>query len=187
MPAPDRSRLRPEFRAMMEELDRQVAPPLDTVTPQELRAAAEIDFPALWGPAEPVAAVEEIVFGSGGAAVKARLYRPDRAQGTAIFLHGGGWVVGSLATHDGSCRRLATAAHADVGSLGYRKAPEHPYRAPLADAWAGVEFALAKGLAGDGLAIGGEGAGGTLAAVSARRARDRGVALAGQLLIYPAT
>lgn len=101
-----------------------------------------------------------------------------------LHLHGGGWVVGSLASYELDIRRLAADLGAVVVSLDYRLAPEHPFPAGLDDAWAAL---LALTATHDRVAVAGDSAGGNLAAVCARRARDAGIALAGQLLVYPAT
>lgn len=101
-----------------------------------------------------------------------------------LHLHGGGWVVGSLASYEVDIRRLAADLGAVVVSLDYRLAPEHPWPAAVDDAWAAL---LELTAAHDRVAVAGDSAGGNLAAVCARRARDAGIALAGQLLVYPAT
>lgn len=152
---------------------------------------AEIDFPRRWGDSEDVARVDDIDIVGPGHNVRVRVYRPEGAQGTVLFIHGGGWVNGSIDTHDGSARSLANRSRAAVVSVNYRKAPEHPYPAGLDD----CETAL-RWLIGEGPALGldaerpfvcGESAGGNLAAALARRARDGGLPLSGQVLIYPVT
>jgi acetyl esterase len=107
------------------------------------------------------------------------------------YYHGGGWVVGSLDTHEGVCRALANRARCLVVAVDYRLAPEHPFPAAVEDAWAAVEWLSenAAEIGGDPgrLAVGGDSSGGNLAAVMALRARDRGLRLAFQLLVYPVT
>ena len=114
------------------------------------------------------------------AGVPCRVHEPfGTAVGTLVMLHGGGWVLGTLDTYDHVARALCGESGARVVSVGYRLAPEHPFPAAVDDAWA-VVAAL------DGpLAVCGDSAGGNLAAVCARRARDAGVALALQALVYP--
>jgi acetyl esterase len=108
-----------------------------------------------------------------------------------LYLHGGGFVIGSLQTHDSLCRQLALRSGGAVVALAYRLAPEHRFPTAVDDAWAALQWlhaqAGALGLDGARLAVGGDSAGGTLAAVCALRARDHGLALALQLLITPGT
>lgn len=133
-----------------------------------------------------------------GALLPARLYAPvDRAEAPAsglpvlLYLHGGGFTVGSVATHDALCRQLAHLAGCMVVSLGYRLAPEYKFPTAHNDAWDALQWlaAHAAGLGGDAsrLAVGGDSAGGTLSAACAIQARDAGLPLALQLLIYPGT
>ena len=122
----------------------------------------------------------------------ARRYRPldaDADRGVLVYFHGGGFVIGDLDTHDALCRRICAEAGIDVLSVDYRLAPEHPFPAAVEDAVA-VTRAVADGrtalgLSAGPLAVGGDSAGGNLAAVGCQQARE--VALAAQLLIYPAT
>jgi acetyl esterase len=108
-----------------------------------------------------------------------------------VWLHGGGWVVGSLESHDPLCRYLAAKTPCCVVSVNYRLAPEDPFPRGLDDAYAALEWARRETsrLAGDRacLAVGGDSAGGNLASVVARRARDDGVSLGLQVLAYPVT
>jgi acetyl esterase len=124
-----------------------------------------------------------------------RLYAATPAGGAPlpllVFLHGGGWVIGSIESHDDVCRRLAQASGCLVVSVDYRLAPEHTFPAPVEDAWAALRWvaAHAAALGGDAarLAVGGDSAGGNLAAVLTQRARaEGGPAIAFQLLVYPA-
>ena len=118
--------------------------------------------------------------------VPVRVYEPDDAPATVVFFHGGGFVVGSLETHDPLCRLLADRSGLRVVSVDYRLAPEHPFPAAVEDAyeatkWAADRYDGAVGVAGDS-------AGGTLSAVVSLLARDRGMPnVAHQSLLYPAT
>jgi acetyl esterase len=120
----------------------------------------------------------------------ARLYRPSWPQHPAlmVYFHGGGWVGGSVATHDPFCRLLAEAAGVALLSVEYRLAPESPFPAPLEDALHALSWAAAhaSGLGFDGLAIGGDSAGANLAAVAANRLGGS-VPLRAQMLLYPVT
>ncbi len=127
--------------------------------------------------------------------IPVRVYWPrDTADGESlgvmIYVHGGGFVIGDLDTHDPLCRRLANGGDCIVVSVHYRRAPEHPFPAAAEDCIAAMNWCAANAgeLGGDGarLAIGGDSAGGNLSAVCALEARDKGgPSLALQLLIYP--
>lgn len=122
--------------------------------------------------------------------IAARVYRPASAQpGTVVFFHGGGWVVGDLDTHDRFCARIARDTAATVVSIDYRLAPEHPFPAAFDDCWSALAQIVAsvEEFGGGRVALAGDSAGGNLAAAVAQQARDEGVALAGALLLYPAT
>jgi acetyl esterase len=133
--------------------------------------------------------------GKGGREIAVRIYRPSTGNGpwpVVVFFHGGGFVVCTLETHDPYCRALAKEAGAMVVSVDYRLAPEHKFPAGLEDCLAATEWVLAHAgeLATDGsrVFVGGDSAGGTMAAVVALLLRDKGVTrLAGQILIYPVT
>jgi len=124
--------------------------------------------------------------------IPARLYADGGAGGRPILVwyHGGGFVIGDLETADRTCRKLAKGTGAVVVSVDYRLAPEHPYPAPLDDCWTAVQWTAthAEELGGDAarIAVGGDSAGGNLAAVCALLARDAGgPALSLQALVYP--
>jgi acetyl esterase len=138
--------------------------------------------------------VEDVVIPArDGAPLAARVYAPSRgALPVLLYFHGGGFTVGSIATHDTLCRVLASQAHCAVVSLDYRLAPAHRFPTAVHDAWDAVQFLRREGATRWGLdtgriALGGDSAGGTLAAVCAILARDAGLALALQLLFYPGT
>ena len=136
-----------------------------------------------------------------GGPINIRIYWPPTDHGTPpvlLFFHGGGFVVGDLDTHDGTCRQHAVGASAVVVSVEYRLAPEHPYPAAVDDAWAATRWVAEHGSEigadADRLAVAGDSAGGTISAVIAQRARDCadsadgvGVKLLFQLLWYPST
>lgn len=187
----DRSHLLPELRAMIEAEETLAPSGAEQLGPDQARALSEVAIAQLWGPVEPVAAIDNLTMDAGPSRLKARLYRPAGSFGTVLFLHGGGWVVGSLDTHDGPCRRLANAVPCHVLSVEYRKAPEHPFPAAIDDADGSLAWLIKHG-AGIGLdtsriIVAGESAGANLAAVLVRHARDRNIVLAGQVLITPPT
>jgi acetyl esterase len=146
----------------------------------------------LGGAIEPVERVEDVVIGrpDGGPAVPARAYWPKPLEpvGALVWLHGGGWCIGDLEGFDRVCRSLCNAAAAVVVSVDYRLAPEHRYPAAVEDADLAVAWATGHGAEQLGydaarVAVGGDSAGGNLAAVAALHAR---AALRAQLLVYPA-
>jgi len=129
--------------------------------------------------------VEDAVIGG----VPCRIYSNREPQGIFMFIHGGGYVIGDLDTHDQPVRQLARESNATVISVDYRLAPEHPFPAGLDDAWAVFSTLDAdRDNFGEGskLVVAGDSAGGNFAAVLALMARDAGIDLAAQLLIYPA-
>ena len=142
----------------------------------------------------PLKQVSDMSFEGPGGAVPVRVYRPHTAHATLpalVFFHGGGWVVGDLDTHDHLCRHLAFAGDAVVIAVDYRLAPEHPFPAPLDDCVAAFRGARANatdlGIDASRIAVGGDSAGGNLAAALCLVERDAGHPLpAFQLLIYPA-
>ena len=179
--------LDPQARA---ELDlRAGAPPIQSLTPAQARA--ELDaVPRLPGP--EVAKVEDFHIPGDGVEVPVRVYTPaGHPAGALVWLHGGGWVIGSIETADATSRALANEARCVVVSVDYRLAPEAKFPLPLDDCFAATawtaEHAAALGADPSRVAVGGTSAGGNLAAAVALMARERGGPdLAYQLLVYPA-
>jgi acetyl esterase len=134
----------------------------------------------LFGEPDPVESVED---GDAGG-VPARVYAPSEGGSGVVYFHGGGWVLGSLASHDKLCRTLAARSGCTVIAVDYRLAPEHPHPAAVEDAWTATEWAAERW---SPLALAGDSAGGHLAALVALRARDEGVPLTKQVLVYPVT
>jgi acetyl esterase len=135
-----------------------------------------------------LAEIEDGVVGD----VPIRTYRPESGTLPAlVYFHGGGWSIGDLSSADPMCRRLAAEAGCVVVSVGYRLAPEDPFPAAVEDAYAVtadvVRHADRYGIRPDAVAVAGDSSGGNLATVTARRARDEGIALAHQLLLCPNT
>lgn len=144
--------------------------------------------------AEPVAHVEDRTVPGPAGEIPVRVYRPtdDTGLPVLVWFHGGGWTIGSLETHDNTCRSLANAVGCVVVSVDYRLAPEHKFPAAAEDAFAATQWVAqhASELGGDPkrIAVGGDSAGGNLAAVVSLLARDGGgPALAFELLVYPVT
>jgi acetyl esterase len=167
--------------------------PFHTLGAPGARAAYVQGAEVLEPPRAPIARVEELrIPVAEGVTVPGRLYAPshDRLPAT-LYLHGGGFVIGGLETHDGLCRQLALRSGAAVVAVEYRLAPEHRFPVAVDDSWAAMRWLAAQaeslGLDGTRLAVAGDSAGGTLAAVCAIHARDIGVRLAQQVLITPGT
>lgn len=187
----DRSRLLPELRRMLEDNDAAGAKPVEQQTPQEARASSEDRIAGQWGEKDAVETIEDFRIPSAGTTIPARLYRTPGTDRTILYFHGGGWVVGSLETHDGALRALTLASGANILSVEYRKAPEAPFPASLEDAEAALAWidthAAEQGLDAVRLIAAGDSAGASIAAALSVRARNRGRPLFGQVLIYPAT
>jgi acetyl esterase len=171
--------LDPEVRSVLDDMNAVPGPPAHEVPISEARAAHTADTAWLCGSGEPVAEVRDV----SAAGVPVRLFRPDAAHGVIAYLHGGGWVMGTLDSYDAPLRALANASGAEVAAIDYRLAPEHTFPAALDDVLAAVRW---LGRDGAPLAVAGDSAGGNLAAVAARRLRGE-VPLRLQALIYPIT
>ena len=167
--------------------------PVEQSTPAEARESMRSRTAAL-GPFEEVARVEDHRAPVAGGEVVVRVYSPAGAgpHPVLLFYHGGGWVIGDIETHDGICRALTNAAGCAVASVDYRLAPEFRYPVAVDDAYAGLRFVVDRaaqlGIDPRRVAVGGDSAGGNLAAVVALMARDRrGPAIRQQVLVYPVT
>jgi acetyl esterase len=181
----------PQVQQYLERLQALGAPPIQELTAAQARANFAASIESLFGPVDSVFSVEDRVTDDG---VPVRIYRPDSSVGLSaalVFFHGGGWVVGSVETHDGIARALASRSGCVVVSVDYRLAPEHRFPVAIDDAWSATRWVIANaeelGIDPSRLAVGGDSSGGNLAAVVAQRARDAGIQLALQLLIYPVT
>ena len=183
--------LDPQIAALIQTLDAGF-PPVHTMTGAQARAAIRSRFVPAAEP-EPVAEVRDETISGPGGEIPLRIYRPDSAgerPPILVYAHGGGFVFCDLDSHDELCRNITNRVAALVVSVAYRLAPEHRWPAAADDFRAATEWVAnhASSLGGDPgrIVVGGDSAGGNLAAVTALMARDRGgPALAAQFLIYP--
>lgn len=185
--------LDPQIKTFLDQIAASNLPDVPSMTPREARVQMEVGTLML-GKAPEVGRVEDHVVEGPGGPIRVRLTTPkgDGPFPVLVFFHGGGWVCGSLFSHDHLCRALTRESGVAVVSVDYRLAPEHPFPAALEDAEAAIRWVARQGeelgLDPGRLAVGGDSAGGNLAAVVARRARDNGSpAIAYQALFYPAT
>jgi len=185
------SLLTPVMRDILSRMARARRPPLHTLTPAQARAAYEAGAGVLEIPKPVLARVEDFrIPVRDGCSLPARLYAPSAEKlPILLYFHGGGFTLGSIATHDVLCRQLSHLAGCAVVSVDYRLAPEHKFPVAAHDAWDSLQWLASDG-AGLGLdaghlAVGGDSAGGTLAAMCALLAPGAGLPLALQLLFYP--
>jgi acetyl esterase len=193
--SPDGLVLDRQVQALLWLLDKFRIPPLSGGSVAKARASLDRSAPTLDLPRPAgVGAYDHEVPGATGP-LRARVYVPDSAPAAGapglVFFHGGGWVVGSIESHDRFCRVLADEARAVVVSIDYRLAPEHPFPAGPEDAIASTRWVLANaatlGLDPGKIAVGGDSAGGNLSAVVSIALRDDARRPAYQMLLYPAT
>ena len=188
--------------------------PLDPLVKAFLDRAGQIPRPKIWdvppvlarqsfsgmmeltGPKDvPVGKVENFAIPGPGGDLRARSYAPIAAAGslpTLVYFHGGGFVAGSLQSHDGLCRLFTAEGGFKVIAVDYRLAPEHPWPAAVDDAWAALQWIEANasdlGVDAGRIAVGGDSAGGMLAAIVTQLAREKGgVQIAYQMLLFPNT
>ncbi|TFZ09019.1 alpha/beta hydrolase [Ramlibacter humi] len=181
------------MRSVLERMARVRRQPMHLLSPQAARDAYEHSADVLEVPSRPLAVVRDLqVPARDGAQLPARLYRAgEEARGLLVYFHGGGFTIGSVNTHDILCRELAALGRCTVVSVGYRLAPEHRFPTAADDAWDALQWVAAQrgelASADAPLAVAGDSAGGTLAAVCALQARDARIPLSLQLLFYPGT
>jgi acetyl esterase len=185
--------LDPQLQAARDQRERDNVPPLYEMSLADARAADLAAIRQGGGVAEPVFEVTERAIAGPGGDLPIRLYRPSAARPlpALLYLFGGGWVLGAIDTADSVARRLANSSGALVAVVGYRLAPEHPFPAAVEDGYAALRWIAGHcgeiGADPARLAVGGDSAGGNLAAAVTLLARDGGPRLAGQLLVYPNT
>jgi len=189
--------LDPQAKAYLDLLANIGAPPVHTLAAPQARVAYKKARAVAQPAPPPVESVTALMVESAAAPIPLRVYRPlgsapAEVLGALVFMHGGGWTIGDLDTHDVVCREICNRARCAVISVDYRLGPEHRFPAAVDDTLAATRWVIANAerLALDPrrIAVGGDSAGGNLAAVAALALRDAGgPALALQLLIYPAT
>jgi acetyl esterase len=169
-------------------------PPIEWATVSASEVRALFSAPAMFGPGDPVESITDRSIDGPGGPLRLRIYCPRDATAKlpiTLFFHGGGFCTGALEGHDNVCRTLANRASTLVVSVDYRLAPEAPFPAALDDALAALRWVHANAgeIGGDAarIAVAGDSAGGTLATVLARDARDAGIRVSHQLLFYPVT
>ena len=188
--------LDPQAQALMQLMIDKGVPPVHTLSPEEARASYRSRRTFTQPDAPEVFKVEDKVVSANGVNVSVRVYHPHAAQSHQalpglVYLHGGGWTLGDLDTHDVLCRSLCLQAGIVVVSVDYRMGPEHKFPAAYDDTVAAfnwtVQHANALGIDASRIAIGGDSAGGNLSAAACLGLRGQSVQPAFQLLIYPAT
>ncbi|WP_093341964.1 alpha/beta hydrolase [Variovorax sp. PDC80] len=182
-----------KMASVVERMARAGHPSLDQLTPDEAKASYERGAGVLEVPKPALARIEDFeIAARDGHAIPARLYAPSaEVLPVLVYFHGGGFTVGNIRTHDTLCRVLSKKSGCAVVSVDYRLAPAHKFPTASDDAWDAFAFVAREGaslgLDPARLAVGGDSAGGTLAAVCAILARDAGLPLSLQMLIYPGT
>ena len=182
--------LDPQVIAVLEEIKQAAVPPVEEQTPEQVRENLAAGWAKYFGEKDEMHSVED----RDANGVPVRIYRPVEVEEgekskALVYFHGGGFVAGSVEAYDGLTRAFAKRAGCVVFSVDYRLAPEHPYPAGLDDAWTATQWVCENaeelGLDPMRIGVGGDSVGGAFAAVVSRRARDHGIAIAAQLLLYP--
>ncbi|MGD9891380.1 MAG: alpha/beta hydrolase [Dehalococcoidia bacterium] len=185
--------LDPQVQAVLDQMATLGLPAFNTLSPEQARRQMEMTRAAA-PPGDPVHQVEDRTIPGPGGEIPVRIYRPegDGPLPALVYFHGGGWVIGNIETHDATCRSLTNGAQCVVISVDYRLAPEHKFPAAADDSYAAtkwvVDHAAELSIDPARIAVGGDSAGGNLAAVVALMAKEQGgPALVYQALIYPVT
>src|SRR5436853_3117733 len=187
--------LDPQVQAVLELVIKSGRPAYHTLSPKDARQLFRETRPASTPTPPEIGAVRNLVANGPGAPIPLRVYRPAGVAASValpglMYFHGGGWVIGDLDTHDVLCRQLTAEAGITVASVDYRLAPEHKFPAAVDDAWEATRWVASVadllGIDARRLAVGGDSAGGNLAAVIALLARDAGApALGFQAPVFP--
>lgn len=188
--------LDPLLKALLDQMAAEPAPPMWEMGPAMAREAMLAMVDAMGQKDVPIGKVENITMPGPGGDIELRVYSPVAGGSSSlpglVYYHGGGWVIGDLDTHDGLCRHLANEAGVRVIAVHYRLAPDHKYPAAVDDAMAALVWveanAASLGIDANRLAVGGDSAGGALAAIVAQQAKARGgPKIAYQMLFFPVT
>ena len=189
--------LDPQVQVVLDLVIKSGRPAYNQLSPKDARQLFRDTRPASTPAPPEIGVVRDLVVDTAAAPIPVRLYRPagaasDVALPTLVFFHGGGWVIGDLETHDVLCRQITAAAGVAVIAVDYRMAPEYKFPTAVDDAWAATRWVVANagrlGVDPARIAVGGDSAGGNLAAVVALMARDAGApSIKFQALLYPVT
>jgi acetyl esterase len=187
-------KLDPTVRLLLEAAAAEGTPPLESVSPAEARKLAAESMKLLGGSLEPVRSIENLRIPGPDCEIPIRIYTPESAvpRPALVYFHGGGWVVCDLDTHDVVCSAIAHRAGAVVVAVDYRLAPEHKFPAAVIDSYAATTWVASNaeqlGIDPKRISVGGDSAGGNLAAVVSLKGRDEdGPAIALQAMVYPVT
>jgi acetyl esterase len=187
-------KLDPGVRALLDAIEKVGDPPLETLSPSEARKLAAERFVPVAGVLEPLRSIENLRIPGPAGEIPIRVYTPDAPglRPAMVYFHGGGWVICDLDTHNVVCSAIAHRAGAVVVSVDYRLAPEHKFPAAVIDAYGATEWVFANaarlGIDAARISVGGDSAGGNLAAVVSLKSRNQnGPAIALQALVYPVT
>jgi acetyl esterase len=187
-------KLDPGVRALLDAIAALGEPPLESLSPPEARKRASESFVPVAGVLEPLRSIENMRIPGTLGEIPIRVYTPGTPapRPAMVYFHGGGWVLCDLDTHDVVCSAIAHRAGAVVVSVDYRLAPEHKFPAAVTDAYTATEWvsvnAARLGIDAARISVGGDSAGGNLAAVVSLKSRNQsGPAIALQALVYPVT
>jgi len=187
-------KLNPNVRLLLQAIDAAGDPPLESLAPADARKLAAESLKPVAGAPEPVRSIENLRIPGPDGEIPIRVYTPDTPAPRAglVYFHGGGWVVCDLDTHDVPCTAIARRAGAVVVSVDYRLSPEHKFPAAMTDCYAATTWVADNagklGIDPNRICIGGDSAGGNLAAVVALKSRDAsGPKIALQAMVYPVT
>jgi acetyl esterase len=187
-------KLDPAVRQLLEAAEAEGNPPLESFSPEEARKLAIESLKTAGGTPEPVRSIENLRIPGPDCEIPIRIYTPDAPapRPALVYFHGGGWVVCDLDTHDVVCTAIAHRAGAVVIAVDYRLAPEHKFPAAVTDSYAATAWVASNakrlGIDPKRISVGGDSAGGNLAAVVSLKSRDQdGPAIELQVMVYPAT